>query len=152
MIFFLNIFNYVKYFFQTKKKDLNRNLINLTSIIHTAILEEADLSKITTKTVRLSLEKKFDTNLLSRKKEIDAIVMDFVNKKNGPASDDDSEEEEEKPAPKRKQSSDDDSASDDEPPKKTRKSKTASSRGRKKKGGSDSDNGKKSAKPKKVIL
>lgn len=86
----------------------------------TEILENADLSKTTSKSVRLTLEKKLNCELLARKKEIDDLVMDFAQSQ---ASDNDNAESEEETKPpkkaaapkKRKQASsdDDDKSSDD---------------------------------------
>lgn len=91
-------------------------------LFSTEILENADLSKTTSKSVRLTLEKKLNCELLARKKEIDDLVMDFAQSQ---ASDNDNAESEEEAKPpkraaaaapkKRKQASsdDDDKSSDD---------------------------------------
>jgi len=108
-----------------------------------ALLKGADLSKTSAKKIRQELEKKLDTDLDDRKKEIDALVMDGIKKakatkKNGkgdsddendddddePENDDEDDEEDEeevKPAkkaapPKRKKadSSDESAGSDDD--------------------------------------
>jgi len=60
-----------------------------------ALLKVADLSKTSAKKIRQELEKKLDTDLDDRKKEIDALVMEAIKKakatkKNGKG---DSEEE-----------------------------------------------------------
>ncbi|XP_067612689.1 uncharacterized protein Non2 isoform X1 [Eurosta solidaginis] len=44
-----------------------------------AILKTADLSVVSAKKVREQVEKKLNCSLLSRKKEFDSIVMDFIN-------------------------------------------------------------------------
>ncbi|XP_036337996.1 upstream activation factor subunit spp27 [Rhagoletis pomonella] len=44
-----------------------------------AILKTADLSVVSAKKVREQVEKKLNCSLLSRKKDIDSIVMDFIN-------------------------------------------------------------------------
>jgi len=66
-----------------------------------AILKDADLSKTSAKKVRQELEKRLDCDLTDRKKEVDQLVMDFINNQS------DSEEEE-----------DDDDGSEDERPSK----------------------------------
>jgi upstream activation factor subunit UAF30 len=63
-------------------------------------LKDADLSSTSAKKVRQELEEKLDTNLQSRKKEIDDLVMEFVSskdkkKKKGESEEEDEEEEEE---------------------------------------------------------
>lgn len=59
-----------------------------------ALLKGADLSKTSSKKVRQELEKKLDTDLDDRKKEIDTLVMDAIKKakatkKNGKGDSDD---------------------------------------------------------------
>merc|ERR1712189_122924 len=44
------------------------------------ILENGDLSQLTSKIVRTELEEKFGVSLLARKKEIDALIMDMISK------------------------------------------------------------------------
>lgn len=106
-----------------------------------AILKDADLGTITSKKVRQDIEKKLDTDLSDRKKEVDELVMEHLDKlekenkkqKNGKASeeeddeeeddneeDDDDEEEEEEKKPKR-------SSTSKKPPAKKYKSGSASS-------------------------
>lgn len=59
-----------------------------------AILDGADLSTTTSKKVRQELETKLDAKLLSRKKEIDELVMAYVNsKKNSKHSEEEEEED-----------------------------------------------------------
>lgn len=67
-----------------------------------AILKGANLADTSAKKVRQQLEEKLDTNLQSRKKEIDELVMEFVSskgkkkgKKNESEDDDEGSEEEE---------------------------------------------------------
>jgi len=103
-----------------------------------ALLKGADLTKTSAKKIRQELEKKLDTDLDDRKKEIDTLVMEAIKKakatkKNGKAdsdddddddaeNDDEDEEEEvvvkpaKKAAPKRKKadSSDESAGSDDD--------------------------------------
>ncbi|KAK5644418.1 hypothetical protein RI129_005718 [Pyrocoelia pectoralis] len=77
------------------KEDLRKEI--------TAILKDADLATTSAKKVRQQLEKKLDVNLMSRKKEIDTLVMEYVNSKDSNAkkkakkseSEDDDEENEE---------------------------------------------------------
>ncbi|KAK4875069.1 hypothetical protein RN001_011491 [Aquatica leii] len=78
------------------KEDLRKEI--------TAILKDADLASTSAKKVRQQLEEKLDANLLSRKKEIDTLVMEFVNskdntkkksKKSDSEEDDEENEEEE---------------------------------------------------------
>ncbi|XP_026473232.1 upstream activation factor subunit spp27 [Ctenocephalides felis] len=61
-----------------------------------AILKDADLSSTSAKKVRQMLEEKLDCNLAARKKEIDGLVMDYVNEhvKNEDSEEDGTEEEE----------------------------------------------------------
>ncbi|XP_025834516.1 upstream activation factor subunit spp27 [Agrilus planipennis] len=71
------------------KEDLRKEI--------TAILKDADLDSTSTKKVRQQLETKLGANLLSRKKEIDTLVMEYVNskeKKNDSEDGEGSEEEE----------------------------------------------------------
>lgn len=61
-----------------------------------AILQDADLSKTSVKKVRQELEKKLGCKLISRKEEIDSMVMEFIeNKKKGDDDEEEDEEEEE---------------------------------------------------------
>lgn len=108
------------------------------------ILKDADLSKTSAKKVRQELETRLGCDLLDRKKEIDGLVMDFINNQ---SSDEESEDEalgrraaSKKSATKRKSNYSDDSedgGSDDDykPSKSASKAKAA----KKKKGGSNSD-------------
>lgn len=127
--------------------DVKRFNIDGGYCLFAEILKDADLSKTSAKKVRQELEEKLQCDLTDRKKEIDGLVMDFINNQ---SSDEAEESEGEKPAkrqsakkatPKRKKNdSDDDSedgGSDDDykPNKGGSKAKTA----KKKKAGSDSD-------------
>lgn len=55
--------------------------IILTVFFFKAILKDADLTSTSAKKVRQELEEKLETNLQSRKKEIDDLVMEFVSSK-----------------------------------------------------------------------
>uniref|UniRef100_A0A0K8TKD0 Putative rna polymerase i transcription factor subunit spp27 n=1 Tax=Tabanus bromius TaxID=304241 RepID=A0A0K8TKD0_TABBR len=95
------------------------------------ILKNADLTTTTAKAVRQQLQKQLNCDLLSRKKEIDNLVMDFVNNYHKSEEEDgeeeasaESEEEEEKPKKASKRSA------------ASPKSKSAK---KKKKAGSDED-------------
>lgn len=81
--------------------------------LHTDILKDADLSQTSAKKVRKELEDRFGVDLLERKKEIDSLVMDYVDSRvNDEESDgndvaeasasDVEKEEKKKPATKRK--------------------------------------------------
>lgn len=87
------------------------------------ILKNADLEKTSSKKVRLALEKMFSRDFTERRKEIDKMVMDYVNSiQNDEQSDQSSSEEEEqkkKPSPKksskkRKANSDSDASSNND--------------------------------------
>ncbi|XP_054734654.1 uncharacterized protein LOC129242121 [Anastrepha obliqua] len=65
----------------------------LKAEIH-AILDTADLSVVSVKKVREQVEKKLNCSLLSRKKEFDSIVMDFINQPQGESESSQEEEEE----------------------------------------------------------
>jgi len=66
------------------------------------ILKDADLSVLSAKKVRIQLQEKLKCDLLSRKDEIDAIVMDFVNSRADSEDNNSEEEEVEKSPVKRK--------------------------------------------------
>lgn len=129
-----------------------------------AILKDADLTEMSTKKVRTQIEKKLECNLLSRKKEIDEIVMSFVNEQANDAEDDSEEESEEekpkkkapaKPKPakkaptKRKKS--ESSAGSDEDSDAPRTKSAKKEKAKKKKSGED-DDWKANGKPKKVSI
>ncbi|CAO1438096.1 unnamed protein product [Diamesa serratosioi] len=67
------------------------------------ILQNADLEKTSSKLVRTQLGKKLDCDLISRKAEIDKLVMEAVNAMNNTESEESSEDE--KPAKGRSSSS-----------------------------------------------
>lgn len=88
-----------------------------------AILKNADLEKTSSKKVRLTLENKFSCDFTERRKEIDGMVMDYVNSmQNDEESNQSSSEEEPAPkkvspkksAKKRKANSDSDASSDND--------------------------------------
>lgn len=119
-----------------------------------AILKNADLEKTSSKKVRLTLETKFDCDFTERRKEIDGMVMDYVNSiQNDDDSDQSSSEEEKaqkkvtpkKVAKKRKANSDSDASSNNDdsgddykpekPAPKAKKSKKAEAGAKKKEKG-----------------
>ncbi|KAK9879904.1 hypothetical protein WA026_008405 [Henosepilachna vigintioctopunctata] len=77
-----------------------------------AILKDADLSLTSAKKVRQELEEKLDCNLQSRKKEIDALVMQFVESKNKDVKEDDDDEGEEEAEDEEEDEEEEDSESD----------------------------------------
>lgn len=87
------------------------------------ILKDADLETMTSKKVRLQLEKDFDCKLISRKTEIDKMVVDFINSQEKDDSQDE-EEEAKPPAPKKKKkaatSESEEISSDEDKPRKRR--------------------------------
>lgn len=104
---------------------------SLRKEIH-AILKNADLEKTSSKKVRLTLETKFGCDFTNRRKEIDGMVMDYVDSMQNVDSEQSSSEEEQvekkespkKAAKKRKansdsDASDNDDSGDDYKPKKT---------------------------------
>ncbi|XP_053695454.1 uncharacterized protein LOC128742976 [Sabethes cyaneus] len=123
------------------------------------ILKDANLEETAAKKVRLQLEANLNCDLSTRKKEVDDLVMEYVNAQDESGEeeeeeDDEEEEEEEKPVkkvekkpagrPKKKKSEDedeDDDDSDDNAGKKKGKRGAPAKRGpaKKKKRGSDSD-------------
>lgn len=109
---------------------LEMKISKISFSIFSDILKDADLTDMSSKKVRNQIEQKLDCDLLSRKKEIDDLVMDFVNSKAN-SDDDDSDESTEEtstkaakrpaaaknstPAKKKKvAASDDDDAKDDD--------------------------------------
>lgn len=119
-----------------------------------AILKTADLTVISAKKVREQVETKLNCSLVSRKKEIDSIVMDFIDNQNEGDENDDDASEEEKSEEAGSESEEEPSTDDDEKkkskkrsppatrkpaPKKKRKSLNASDSGSESDGGSDSD-------------
>lgn len=114
-------------------------------IVVLAILENADLTKTSSKEVRRQLENSFNCDLTQRKKEIDNLVMDYVESQDKESEDDESEEEKPQRSSTKKSNSkkrktadasddDDDSASDCKP-------KKGSSKAKKSRKNSDSDAG-----------
>lgn len=117
-----------------------------------AILKNADLEKTSSKKVRLTLETKFGCDFTNRRKEIDGMVMDYVDSMQNVDSEQSSSEEEQvqkkespkKVAKKRKANSDSDASDnkdsgDDYKPKKpapraAKKTKKADSGKKKEKG------------------
>lgn len=73
--------------------------IKICYIYIVVILENADLTQMSAKKVRVQLEEKLSCDLTARKKEIDSLVMDFVNAKNEKDAKSDSESEEEVEVP-----------------------------------------------------
>lgn len=80
---------------------------NKGSFFIIAILQKADLTQMSAKKVRVQLEEKLSCSLINRKKEIDTLVMEFVNAKN------------EKDVKSESESSDNEVAVEDIKPKKT---------------------------------
>lgn len=71
-----------------------RIIKNLSLCPFLVILKGSDLSTTSTKKVRQELEDKLDVKLASRRKEIDDLVMEYVNaNKSGDDKNDESEEE-----------------------------------------------------------
>lgn len=117
---------------------------------------------MSTKKVRTQIEKKLECNLLSRKKEIDEIVMNFVNEQPN-EDEEDSEEESEEETPKKKapakpkpakktpnkRKKSESSAGSDEDSDTPRKKSAKKEKAKKKKSGED-DDWKANGKPKKV--
>lgn len=87
-----------------------------------AILKNADLDNTSSKKIRQALEKMFKCDFTDRRKEIDKMVMDYVNSmQNDEESEQSSSEEEEKKksppkkvAKKRKANSDSDASSNND--------------------------------------
>merc|ERR1711970_959691 len=98
-----------------------------------AILEGADLSTVTAKSVRKQIEEKLDVDLSDRRKEIDAIIMAAVDEK---ASSEEEISEEEDEAPKRKGAK----KSDDEEYAPGSKKSKPKAKPKKRKADSDDDN------------
>ncbi|KAJ6638614.1 Upstream activation factor subunit spp27 [Pseudolycoriella hygida] len=116
------------------------------------ILKDADLTDMSSKKVRNQIEQKLDCDLLSRKKEIDDLVMDYVNSKANSDDDESDENDEESvdeapakaakrsaptkndsPAKKKKVESDEEESNADDDSDDDYKSSRRSSRGGKKK-------------------
>lgn len=104
-------------------------------------MENADLNKTSSKEVRRRLESGLSCDLTHRKKEIDDLVMDYVEEQDKDSDSDSESEEEVKPkraakksSPKKRKASDD-SASDGE----EYKPKKGAAKAKKSRKGSDSD-------------
>lgn len=78
------------------------------------ILKDADLENMTSKKVRLQLESDFDCKLVSRKKEIDKMVVDYINSKDKDEEEDDEDDEPEPSPPKKKKKADTSEESEEE--------------------------------------
>lgn len=83
-----------------------------------AILKNADLEKTSSKKVRLELERIFKCDFTARKKEIDTMVMDYVDSTQNDEESEKSSEEEEEEKPQKKKPP---------PPKKAAKKRKANS-------------------------
>lgn len=83
-----------------------------------AILKNADLEKTSSKKVRLELERIFKCDFTARKKEIDTMVMDYVDSTQNDEESEKSSEEEEVEKPQKKKPP---------PPKKAPKKRKANS-------------------------
>merc|ERR1711894_548797 len=57
------------------------------------ILKDADLSQLSSKKVRKQLEAKHGADMTNRKKDIDSMVMDFINRKEEEEKEDEKEKE-----------------------------------------------------------
>lgn len=77
---------------------------------------------MTSKKVRLELEKQFDCKLVSRKKEIDKMVVDFVNAQEGEGESEDEDDEPLSPKKKKKKAdtTEEEVSSDEDKPRKRR--------------------------------
>ncbi|XP_011196148.1 uncharacterized protein LOC105221122 [Zeugodacus cucurbitae] len=112
-----------------------------------AILKTADLSVVSVKKVREQVEKKLNCSLLSRKKEFDSIVMDFINQQQEESEASAEEEEEEEPSSEEEEVEKKTAKKRPQPTqrkatpkqKKKRKSINGSDSGSESDGGSDSD-------------
>lgn len=105
------------------------------------ILKDADLTQMTSKKVRIELEKQFDCKLVSRKAEIDKMVVDFINDNEKDEEEDEEEEEKDEPAPKKKkkkaesseEESEEEISSDEDKPRKRRAAAASAKKAPKKK-------------------
>lgn len=78
-----------------KKKKKKSTLMSLSLLI-SALLAKADLDKTSSKKVRMHLQQKFQCDFTERKKEIDEMIMKFVDSQNSSASSSSDEEEDQK--------------------------------------------------------
>lgn len=79
-----------------------------------AILKDANLEETAAKKVRLQLEANLKCDLSARKKEVDDLVMEYVNAQDESGEEEEEDEEEEEEAPKKKQSKKKKQESEDE--------------------------------------
>lgn len=110
------------------------------------ILKDANLESMTTKKVRLQMEKDFDCKFVSRKKEIDNMVVEYINSKVKVEEEDEEEDSDDEPiaSPPKKQKrkksdtseSEEEISSDDDKPRKKRAAAPAKKAPRKKAEGS----------------
>lgn len=97
-----------------------------------AVLKTADLSVISTKGVRELVERKLDCSLISRKKEFDSIVMEYINSQQDDSESDDEEDgEEENDDNENEDEDDDDDEDDDNDSESSKKSDSSTDNGRK---------------------
>lgn len=94
------------------------------------ILKEGELSQLTSRTVRLQIERKFGVSLVERKKEIDKMLMEMIMQKTATGHEEEEENERERNneiedengyEEKGRDSSDDSSSEDEDPAPKKRK-------------------------------
>lgn len=104
---------YIIYFFA-------KQLLLIYAYTISAILKNADLEKTSSKKVRLELERIFKCDFTARKKEIDTMVMDYVDSTQNDEESEKSSEEEEEPQPQKKKPA-------PPPPKKAAKKRKANS-------------------------
>ncbi|CAD7006637.1 upstream activation factor subunit spp27 [Ceratitis capitata] len=104
-----------------------------------AILKTADLSVVSVKKVREQVEKKLNCSLLSRKKEFDFLVMDFINQQQ--EDDEQSSEEEEKASSEDEEEEEVEKKSAKKRPQPTPRKAAASKQKKKRKSINDSDSG-----------
>ncbi|KAK2572596.1 hypothetical protein P5673_002866 [Acropora cervicornis] len=61
-----------------------------------SILKEGELSQLTSRTVRLQIERKFGVSLVERKKEIDKMLMEMIMQKTATGHEEEEENERER--------------------------------------------------------
>ncbi|KAF2904385.1 hypothetical protein ILUMI_01787 [Ignelater luminosus] len=105
----------------------------------TAILKDADLASTSAKKVRQQLEEKLGTNLMARKKEIDTLVMEYVNSKENNKKGKKSESEEDDEEEDEEEEGGEDEEEDEEDKKGKRNSTGKKPAAKKAKKGSDSE-------------
>jgi len=111
-----------------------------------ALLKGADLSKTSAKKIRQELEKKIDTDLDDRKKEIDTLVMEAIKKakatkKNGKGDSDDENDDDEEDVENDEDEDDDDEEEEVKPAKKAAAPKRKKADSSDESAGSDDDDG-----------